>query len=82
MSVCYNVSVWFEKKIGAKCEVIEAAICGSGWLDEAELYFLDDFGFTTPRQHCEFVFKNMSVSRKICCVSQPVFKVQFHPEAA
>ena len=75
------MSVWFEKKIGAKCEVIEAAICGLGWLDEAELYFLVDLGLTAPRQQYESIFKNMSVSRKICYVSQPVFKVQFHPEA-
>ena len=81
MSVYDSVSIWFKKKIGAKCEIIDAVVFESRWLDEAELHFLVDLGLTAPRQQYESIFKNMSVSRKICYVSQPVFKVQFHPEA-
>ena len=81
MSVYDSAGIWFKKKIGAKSQIIDAVVFESRWLDEAELHFLVDLGLTTPRQQYEFVFKNMSVSRKICCVNQPVFKVQFHPEA-
>ena len=81
MSVYDSVGIWFKKKIGAKCEIIDAVVFESRWLDEAEFPFLVDLLLTTPRQQYEFAFKNMSVIRKICCVNQPVFKLQFHPEA-
>ena len=36
MSVYDSVGIWFKKKIGAKCEIIDAVVFESRWLDEAE----------------------------------------------